>query len=174
MRVQWYRAWGLAAVTAVAVVLPGCGADARTSGTTPASSTSTTTTTTAVAAPPTTPAPRTEKWIDLAVGDCLAELPPIDQSEVTVSVVDCATPHVAEMYLREPIRVNTAVADVANRQCAAGLSEYTGQPVGNGKFLVTYLIDSNQDRTSNNPYPSAVICLLQSANGAPLTGSAGG
>ena len=37
---------------------------------------------------------------------------------------------------------------------------------------MTYLIDSNQDRTSNNPLPSTVICLLQSANGHPLTGSA--
>jgi hypothetical protein len=37
---------------------------------------------------------------------------------------------------------------------------------------VTYLIDSGQDRTSNNPLPSTVICLLQSASGQPLTESA--
>jgi hypothetical protein len=37
---------------------------------------------------------------------------------------------------------------------------------------MTYLIDSNQDRTSNNPLPSTVICLLQAADGGPLTGSA--
>ena len=41
-----------------------------------------------------------------------------------------------------------------------------------GSYAVTYLIDSNQDRTSNNPLPSTVICLLQSANVHPLTGSA--
>jgi hypothetical protein len=39
-------------------------------------------------------------------------------------------------------------------------------------LVVSYLIDSNQDRTSNDPLPSTVICLLQAANGGPLTGSA--
>jgi hypothetical protein len=37
---------------------------------------------------------------------------------------------------------------------------------------MTYLIDSNQDRTSANPLPSTVICLLAASNGGPLTGSA--
>ena len=36
---------------------------------------------------------------------------------------------------------------------------------------MTYLIDSNMDRTGATPMPSTVICLLQSANGQPLTGS---
>ncbi|MCV7102656.1 hypothetical protein H7I01_20260 [Mycobacterium palustre] len=33
-------------------------------------------------------------------------------------------------------------------------------------------IDSNQDRTGADPTPSTVICLLQAADGQPLTGSA--
>jgi hypothetical protein len=37
---------------------------------------------------------------------------------------------------------------------------------------MTYLIDSNQDRTTNNPTPSTAICFLQSADGGPLTKSA--
>lgn len=171
--------WALTVSVTALTLLSGCSGHAGTSGTTqrtpPPSSTTAATTTTAAIAPapaPATQAPRIEKWIDLAVGDCLAELPPVDQSEVTVTVVDCATPHAAEMYLREPIKVNAAIADVADRQCALGLSQYTGQPSNSSSFAVTYLIDSNQDRTSNNPYPSAVICLLQAKDGAPLTRSA--
>lgn len=116
--------------------------------------------------------PHTVKWIDLQAGQCVADLPPADLSRVTVTVVDCAAAHVAEVYLRAPVAVNAAVANVANQTCNAGLTPYTGQPVGGGPFSVTYLIDSNQDRTGANPTPSTVICLLQAANGQPLSGSA--
>jgi hypothetical protein len=136
-----------------------------------ASSTSPATTTT-VAAPPTAQGQRMQKWIDLQVGDCLADPPPSDPSVVMVSVVDCALPHSAEVYLRADVQVNAAVADVADQQCGAGLTKYTGQSPGGDPFAMTYLIDSNQDRTSTNPLPSTVICLLQAANGGPLTGSA--
>jgi len=112
--------------------------------------------------------PQIKKWIDLQVGDCLADPPPVDPGVVMVSVVDCAIPHAAEVYLRTAVEVNAAVADVADRQCTAGLKQYTG----GGPFAMTYLIDSNQDRTSANPLPSTVICLLQASNGGPLTGSA--
>ncbi|BBY01481.1 hypothetical protein ACKUT9_20690 [Mycobacterium seoulense] len=114
----------------------------------------------------------TVKWIDLQAGECVADLPPPDLSRVTVTVVDCATAHLAEVYLRAPMAVDTAVAGVANRDCAAGFAPYTGRPVEGSPFSITYLIDSNQDRTGANPTPSTVICLLQSANGRPLTGSA--
>jgi hypothetical protein len=130
------------------------------------------TTTTTVAAPRAAQRPTTEKWIELQVGDCLADPPPSDPSVVTVSVVDCAIAHAAEVYLRADVEVNAAIADVADRQCAAGFTRYTGQAVGGSLFVVTYLIDSNQDRTSANPLPSTVICVLQASNGGPLTGSA--
>jgi hypothetical protein len=113
-----------------------------------------------------------EKWIDLQAGECVLDLPPPDLSRVTVTVVDCAAAHLAEVYLRAPMAVDTAVASVANRDCAAGFAPYTGRPVDGSPFSVAYLIDSNQDRTGANPTPSTVICLLQSANGQPLTGSA--
>jgi hypothetical protein len=114
----------------------------------------------------------TVKWIDLQVGECVADLPPPDLSRVTVTVVDCATPHLAEVYLRAPMAVDTAVANVANKDCNAGFAPYTGRSVDGSPFSITFLIDSNQDRTGANPTPSTVICLLQSANGQPLTGSA--
>jgi hypothetical protein len=123
-------------------------------------------------AAPLPPGPHTVKWIDLQVGDCVADLPPADLSRVTVSVVDCATAHLAEVYLRAPTAVNTAIANVANRDCAAGFAPYTGRSVDGSPFSITYLIDSNQDRTGANPMPSTVICLLQAASGQPLTGSA--
>ena len=114
----------------------------------------------------------TEKWIDLQAGQCVADLPPADGSRVNVTVVDCATAHLAEAYLRAPMAVDAAIATVANRDCAAGFAPYTGQSVDGSRFSITYLINSNQDRTGNNPAPSTVICLLQSANGQALTGSA--
>jgi hypothetical protein len=156
-------------------LLTACDAGAGNSGAPSDSSVATTSapvTATTVAAPPSAQGPRTKKWFELQAGDCLADPPPTDPSVVTVSVVDCAIPHSAEAYLRTPVEVNGAIADVAERQCNAGFARYTGQSVGGGPLAVTYLIDSNQDRTSNDPVPSTVICLLQEANGGPLTGSA--
>lgn len=115
-------------------------------------------------------APRTQKWVDLVVGDCVAAVPAVDLGEVDVTMADCATPHQAEVYLLAPIEVNAAIADVANQQCAAGLGPYAGATAG--EFAVTYLIDSRQDRTDDNPLPSTVICLLQRTDGQPITGSA--
>jgi hypothetical protein len=114
----------------------------------------------------------TEKWISLQVGDCVADLPPADLSRVTVTVTDCTTAHLAEVYLRSPMAVDTAISNVANRDCTAGFAPYTGKPLDGSTFSITYLIDSNQDRTGADPTPSTLICLLQSANGQPLTGSA--
>jgi len=166
-----------ASLTALAL-LPACGANGLTSGKTSTSGTSTmtsataATTTTAIAAIPTTQSLQTEKWVDLKVGDCLADVPAVDLGVVTVTIADCATAHAAEVYLRAPMEVNAAIADVANRECVAGFSQYTGRSMDGSSFAVTYLIDSNQDRTSSNPAPSTAICLLQAANGRPLTESA--
>jgi hypothetical protein len=110
--------------------------------------------------------------VDLQVGDCLADPPPSDPSVVTVAAVDCATPHEAEVYLRAPLAVNAAVDAVANHDCAAGFFQYTGRSLEGSTFAMTYLIDSSQDRTSANPAPSTVICLLQGADGRALMQSA--
>ena len=162
-------------VALAALVLTACSGGAGSSGTTSTSPASTTSAqaavTTTVAAPPTQQGARMEKWIDLQVGECLADPPPTDPGVVTVSVVDCAAAHAAEVYLLVNVEVNAAIADVADRECGAGLTRYTGQSVGN-PFVVTYLIDSNQDRTSANPLPSTVICVLTASNGGQLTGSA--
>lgn len=120
---------------------------------------------------PQTQAPQTKKWVDLEPGDCLAAAPPTDPAQVMVTVVDCGSTHRAETFLRADIPVNAALDDVASSRCTAGLTDYTGRAAGDD-WVITYLIDSVQDRTTNNPYPSTVICLLQSANGAPLTGTA--
>jgi hypothetical protein len=163
---------GLSASALVATLLPGCGATGSTGATASSRAATTMTSAPAVAVAPTTTRLRTEKWVDLNVGECLADLPPTDPGIVTVTVVDCTVLHQAEVYLRMPIQVNTALADVADRQCAAGFSAYTGRPVQGSPFAVTYLIDSDQNRTSSNPDPSTVICLLRAANGEPLTQSA--
>ena len=122
------------------------------------------------AAPP--PAERAKSWFDLDVGDCIAAVPAVDLGEVITTVVDCASPHQAEVYLRAPTAVNTAIADVAHQVCTDGLPIYRGSAAAGGGFVSTYLIDSTQDRTDDNPLPSTIICLLQATGGGALTGSA--
>jgi hypothetical protein len=160
-----------ASLTAV-VSLSACGA-----GSGGSAAPSTTRPTTAPAPTSSVPVPTQKqhsekKWVDLQVGDCLADPPPSDPSVVTVTVVDCTTAHQAEVYLRASVGVNEATADVANDKCAAGFSPYTGAPLHGSPYATTYLIDSNQDRTSANPDPSTVLCLLHAADGRPLTESA--
>lgn len=163
----------LLALAAAALACAGCSDRAPTDSPSPPQKTSATTT--APAGPPAAAAPaapRVVKWIDLQAGDCLAGQPPTDPAEVTVTVVDCATPHLAEAYLRADIPVDTALTEPASGRCEAGFVAYTGRSAAAGGFTITYLIDSEQDRTSNNPYPSTIICLVQNSSGQPLTGSA--
>jgi hypothetical protein len=162
----------IALLAAAIALIPGCtpSATAPTSQTTTAATTTTTTTVAPpIATPTATPTARTVNWFDLDVGDCLADPPPVDPNVIAVAVVDCRTPHHAEVYLRVPLAVNTAVADVAGLKCNDGFTAYTGEPVGSGTFTVTYLIDSNQNRTASNPDPSTAICLLEAADGRSLT-----
>ncbi|WP_179968582.1 hypothetical protein [Mycolicibacterium helvum] len=164
------RKTGWCAVVGLAVIaLTGCSESSHTTPTLTSTNTRTTTSTVAAAL---VPPPRTVKWVDLKAGDCLAAPPPADPAVVTVSVVDCGQPHRAEAYLRAPIPVNAALAGVATSDCATGFQQYTGAAPAADTYTTTYLIDSDQDRTSDNPYPSTVICLLQGADGKPLTGSA--
>jgi len=72
------------------------------------------------------------------------------------------------------IPVDTALTGNASAQCESGLGQYTAGASAAGQYSITYLIDSDQDRTSNNPLPSTLICLLQGAQGQPLSRSAHG
>jgi hypothetical protein len=155
-------------------MLPSCGSGGHPSADTSTSTTTVASTTTnpTVAAPVTTQGPQTKNWFDLKVGDCVTEIPAIDVGAVTATLVDCATAHQAEVYLLAPLAVDTAIADVAQQKCNEGFAPYTGQGVAGSRYAVTYLIDSNQDRTADNPTPSTAICFLEAANGGPLTGSA--
>ncbi len=157
------------AVLVASAVLAGCG-KAPAAKTPAVPSPAATSTPSATVVPP-TPISRTTKWVDLQPGDCLAQTPPTDPAVVMVTVVDCAGPHRAETFLRVRIPVDAALGDNAGRQCSAGLTQYSGSAAA-AAYSITYLIDSDQDRTSNNPYPSTVICLLQGAQGQPLIGSA--
>lgn len=157
------------AVVGCAVTLAACGSGPDTTAApSPTSSTASSTPETSSTTVAAAPVQRTVRWVDLQPGDCLADPPPSDPAVVMVTVVDCAAPHQAETFLRAPIPVNDALTDVGNQQCGAGLAAYTG----GGPYTISYLIDSEQDRTSNNPYPSTVICLLQAPGGQSLTGSA--
>lgn len=155
-------------------MLAACGATAENSGNTLTSRAAPAIATSAAVAPSSPAAgPETERWIDLDVGQCLAEVPHVDLGEVTVTIVDCATPHNAEVYFRGPMWVDTTVPDVANRNCGTAFPDYTGRPIDGSGYTMTYLVDSDQDRTSDNPSaPGTLICLAEGANGQPLTGSA--
>lgn len=163
---------GVAFVLSATACLAGCTGKqtqtVATSATPPATSSATLAT---APAAPTIPA-RIEKWIDLKAGDCLAGLPSADPAVLTVTVVDCATPHLAEVYLRAAIPVEAAVTGTTDQQCQAGVTQYTGAPLTGSPYTIFYLIDSEQDRTSNNPLPSTVICLLQGAQGQSFSTSA--
>jgi len=169
---------GIAVTLAAAACLTGCAAkkspdSPSIASSAPSSSTSTAASSTdATTAPAMTQAPRTENWTALQVGDCLADAPPTDPAVVMVTLVDCSQPHLAEAFVRAPIPVDAALEGTANAQCEAGFVAYTGQASAGGPYTITYLIDSDQDRTFNNPLPSTVICLLQGAQGQSLTGSA--
>ena len=170
---------GIAVTLAATALLAGCSAQkpgTAATSTSPSTSSSVAAGTAATnqAAPSTsaTQAPRTEKWIDLKVGDCLADAPPTDPAVVMVTIVDCSQPHLAEAFVRAPIPVDAAVDGTANARCEAGFVQYTGHASAGKSYTITYMIDSDQDRTFNNPLPSTVICLLQGAQGQSLTGSA--
>lgn len=162
----------LVTAAALAALIAACAPNTPPSVTTATSAAPTATTTIqtpTIQTPTTTPPPaRTVNWFDLDVGECLADPPPVDPTVIAVAVVDCASPHHAEVYLRAPLAVNTATTDVAGRKCNEGFTEYTGEPVGSGTFDITYLVDSNQNRTSSNPNPSTVICLLEAVDGRIL------
>ena len=169
---MWVRCIAASCSFAAAALLAACATNGSHAGTTapPAPAVPTRAAVTAVPAMPAM-GTRTEKWIDLKVGECVTDLPPADLSRVTVTVVDCGTAHLAEVYLRAPMAVDSAIANVANQDCAAGFASYTGQSAQGSPYSVTYLIDSNMDRTGGTPMPSTVICLVQRANGQLLTGS---
>ncbi|WNG91138.1 septum formation family protein [Mycobacterium sp. ITM-2016-00318] len=171
------RAAALCASFAALELLSACAA--KDSGEAQRAASESTTTPSTIASSPAPAGPRSKNWFDLKVGDCLTEIPAVDTGAVTTTVVDCATPHLAEVFLLDlaevfllaPLAVNTAIDQVAMEKCAKGFVDYTGQPFVGGPFAVTYLIDSNQDRTANNPNPSTAICFLRNPNGEPLTES---
>ncbi|MBS4730104.1 hypothetical protein MSM1_17785 [Mycobacterium sp. SM1] len=155
MRIRGRRvSSSLTAWLAALVLLPACGPDAASSGqTSPQRTPATTapvavTSTTAIAAAPAVHGALTKKWIDLQIGECLADPAPLDPGVLTVTTVDCATTHQAEVYLRAPMADTPAFAEVANQDCAAGFSEYTGRRIDGSPFTTAYLVDSEQDRTS--------------------------
>jgi hypothetical protein len=157
---------------AATALLPSCASTDPGGTTTSDAPQATATTPTSAAAPKAPPGPQTKNWFDLQVGDCVTEIPAIEDGVVSATVVDCATPHQAEVYLLAPLAVDTAVDRVAGDKCASGFVDYTGDAFNDSPYTVSYLIDSRQDRTANNPTPSTAICFLEDAHGGPLTTSA--
>lgn len=166
--------YGVVMSVVALALMPGCGPDAAGPAKT-STGPATTTSVSLAAPPPSTPAPRTAKWVDLAVGDCLVGIPRVDLGELMATIVDCASSHQAEVFARAAMWVDSTVPDFANRACTAEFPKYTGRPVAGTPYAVSYLVDADQDRTGNDPRaPGTAICLLADANGAALTKSARG
>ncbi|MCV7191302.1 hypothetical protein H7I02_00575 [Mycolicibacterium brumae] len=159
-------------VAAVALSVAGCASAPPAEQ--PSSSSPAPSATAAPSAPPSpvVPATRSVRWVDLQPGDCLTDPPPQDPSVVQVTVIDCAAPHAAEVFGRTGLKVNTALADVADAACSAEFAGYTGASLAGSGYSVTYLIDSDQNRRADVAEPSALICVLSDPAGATLTGSA--
>ena len=83
----------------------------------------------------------------------MTEIPAIDTGAVTTTVVDCATPHQAEVYLLAPLAVNTAIDQVANEKCAKGFVDYTGTAVQRRSFRgdVSDRLEPGSDREQSHP-----------------------
>lgn len=170
-----HRGLALAASLAVLAAVPACSGKSTpppTAGQPKATSTVAPDAAPSPPSPSSGTAPATARWTELKPGQCLAAPPPTDPAVVIVDIVDCAKPHSAEVFLRVSIPVDAALTGTANAQCETGLAQYTGSSSAAGQYAITYLIDSDQDRTSNNPLPSTLICLIQGSQGQPLTGSA--
>ena len=71
-----------------------------------------------------------------------------------------------------PIPVDAAPEGTANAQCEAGFVQYTGRASAGSPYTITYMIDSDQDRTFNNPLPSTGDLPAARHRGQSLTGSA--
>ena len=170
----------LAGAAAVAVMVAGCGPGAtetpRADSSAPSPAAPAPPAPAPAGPPPSAPpAPATStRWVDLRPGQCLADPPPVDPAVVMVTVLDCAGPHAGEVFHRTGLAVNTALADVAGSACAAGFADYAGRPLAGAGYAVSYLIDSDQNRTSAVAEPSTLICVLTDPGGATLTGSVAG
>ena len=107
---------------AATALLGGCAANGGHPGTAPISAAPTTPTATAVTATATPqPGARTAKWIDLQVGDCVADLPPADLSRITVTIVDCATSLVPASR-RKIAHFGTKMGDFASARQFSGVA----------------------------------------------------
>ena len=74
-------------------------------------------------------------------------LPQIELGDVAVPVVDCSAPTSPRSSCACRSR-STRPSPASPTKCRAGLPEYTADHTG---YSVTYLIDSNMDRTGHTP-----------------------
>ena len=118
-----FRWGGVLGGLAATLISAACGTHTPPAGTSTSSNLTTPSALSASTAPP-APAATQKNWFDLQVGDCLGKVPQVDLGEVTVPVVDCATAHQAEVYLRAPVEVDAAIAGVADQKCDEAVTGY--------------------------------------------------
>ena len=91
--------------------------------------------------------------------------PPPPIPVVLVTVVGCSGTASGRDVPAANIPVDAAVTDGQQLVRRRPHRLHRQRPAAGADTTITYLVDSEQDRTSNNPYPAAVICPLQSADG---------
>jgi hypothetical protein len=121
----------------------------------------------------TTPAlPGEHPWTDLAGGECLS--PFTNAWAQTFTVVDCATPHIAQLTARLAVEGDTypgaeALATRAADQCQsdAALNASAAAAVGDVQVQGSYA----PDQASWDQGDRFVSCFVTRSSGQPLTGS---
>jgi hypothetical protein len=167
-------------VLVVAGVLAGCGGDDEPAATTTAPETTTTAAPPSTTEPPGTPIDVTT----LTVGNCFEErvLPnqgATDVDENQTVLVDCADPHLNEVYLVTempdeigvPFPGTEAITDFADQACLDGFEEFIGLGYVESVFEIGYTTPTEEtwvlpDRT--------ITCFVFHREGTKVSGTAEG
>jgi hypothetical protein len=113
--------------------------------------------------------------LDLQVGQCFDE-GESGESIGNVNTIDCAQPHVREVFAVLDYPADSAAAfpgenvlsDWASDNCLAPFQEYVGVPYEQSKYFILYLTPSTETWASGD---REVVCTLNAEGNAKITGS---
>jgi Septum formation len=119
--------------------------------------------------------------VALKVGDCFDQTPSVDANGngiVVDSIVDCAQPHDAEVYLvfdypgsPDAYPGDEAIGSLQQTRCQAAFEAYVGKDPDLSSYTINY---RRPDVDSWSSGDRSIACLIEDASGGQLTGSARG
>ena len=114
---------------------------------------------------------------NLEVGQCLKDLGENTAEVSDVPVVDCSEPHLYEVYYEaelsgDDLPDQATIDSEAESAClGTGYSDYVGVAFEESEYGTTYLTPSQATWDAGD---RKISCLITSADGSELTGSANG